>query len=114
VTGQATVQVTERNNGGTIVVVKGSTIQVVLSSIYWKFPTAPNPAVLQPLGDPVIAPAPVGSCVPGGGCGTVSVTYQVVGGGHATISASRTTCGEALACTGTEGSYSVLVNVAAG
>jgi hypothetical protein len=44
----------------------------------------------------------------------VTVTYQAVGGGQATISAARTSCGEALRCTGNQGSYSVLVVVSAG
>lgn len=92
-------------------VAKGSTIQVVLASIYWMFPPAIKPSVLAPVGTPVTAPAPIGTCMPGVGCGTVTATYKAVGTGTATISASRTTCGEALVCTGDNGSWSVAVVV---
>ena len=103
----------DNDNGTTVRIGKGATVVVALSSTYWTFPNAPNPAVLQPVGDVTTTPAPIGTCVPGGGCGTVTATYKAVGGGQATIGAARTTCGEALRCTGNQGSYSVLVVVTA-
>jgi hypothetical protein len=102
---------TDADDGKSITVRKGTTIVVVLNSTYWMFASSSNPGVLQPQGDPVTAPAPVGTCVPGGGCGTVSITYRAVGDGQATIAASRTSCGEAMTCTGKAGSYSVQVVV---
>jgi hypothetical protein len=106
--GPTTVQLTEKDDGTIVSVAKGTTIVVVLSSTYWMFPNTPNPAVLQQQGGRTVAP---GSCPPGVGCGTASVTYTAVGSGGAQISASRTTCGEALLCTGKAGSYSVQVQV---
>lgn len=103
------------DNGTTIKLARGATIVVVLNSTYWQFPTPASPTtVLAPVGSVVTAPAPIGTCVPGAGCGTVTATYQAVGPGQATITASRTTCGEALQCTGSAGSYHVTVDVAAG
>jgi hypothetical protein len=111
-----TIQLTDTDNGRSIVVGRGATVVVVLASTYWGFPTAaaPNAAVLQQVGGVTIVPSPPGTCVPGGGCGTASATYQAVGTGQATITASRTTCGEAMACPGTAGMYSVTVTVSGG
>ncbi|MDQ6614296.1 MAG: hypothetical protein M3083_06025 [Actinomycetota bacterium] len=101
-------------DGTTVRVVKSTTIVVSLSSTYWRFlPTAPFGPVLQQVGDVTIAPARIGTCIPGAGCGTASVTYKAVGTGQAQISASRTTCGEAMLCQGKAGSYSVQVVVTA-
>ncbi len=108
-----TIQLTDRDDGTTVSVTKGTTIVVVLNSTYWKFPNPPNPAVVQQQGDVVVTAAPPGTCIPGGGCGTSSVTSIAVGIGSAQISASRTTCGEAMLCTGKAGSYSVQIVVIA-
>jgi hypothetical protein len=108
-----TIQLTDKDNGTTVSVTKGTTIVVVLNSTYWKFPNPPNPAVVQQQGAVVVTPAPLGTCIPGGGCGTASMTSTAVGIGSAQISASRTTCGEAMLCTGKAGSYSVQILVTA-
>ena len=106
-----TIPVSESDAGTTVRVAVGSTLVVTLHSTYWGFASPSNPAILRQVGgvttDPVLPPA----CVPGAGCGTVSVTYQAAAVGQSAISASRTTCGEALSCTGTAGSYSVQVVV---
>jgi hypothetical protein len=106
-----TKRLTETDDGTSISVAKGSTIIVVLSSTYWTYSTATNPSVLTRVAGPTTSPAHMGSCVPGAGCGTVSVTYRAVGVGHAQITASRTTCGEALACSGKAGAYAVQMMV---
>ncbi len=80
-----TIHLVDSDNGTTVRVVKGTTIVVALSSTYWMFPAPPNAAVLQMVGAVTTMPAPIGTCVPGGGCGTVSVTYTAVGAGQATI-----------------------------
>jgi hypothetical protein len=45
------------------------------------------------------------------GCGTVTAVFRAVAPGSATITASRTTCGEALLCTGSAGAYEVTIVV---
>jgi len=75
------------------------------------FPSAPDTAVLHQVGDVAVVPAGFGVCPVGEGCGTASVTYQVVGSGQTTISASRTNCGEGRTCVRGEGFFSVQVNV---
>ena len=65
--------------------------------------------MLRPQGDPAYAPAP--GCVPGGGCGTVTATYGAVHAGRVTVTANRTSCGEALRCSPEQGSFTVAVVV---
>jgi hypothetical protein len=68
--------------------------------------------VLRALGAPKFAPAPVGTCVPGEGCGTVTETYRAIRDGSGAINAGRTTCGEALLCAPSQRTYTVRVVVA--
>ena len=102
------VAVTETDNGRTVTVASGGQVVVTLHSTYWTFGAAPNPAVLREVGQPVASP---GSCPPGVGCGQVTATFTAVGPGRADITASRSSCGEALSCTGGAGSFRVSVVV---
>jgi hypothetical protein len=104
------VQVSETQNGSTVHVAKGGSVAVVLHSTYWTLAAPSNAAVLQEEGQPTVTPMMQG-CVPGQGCGTVTAVYAVVGPGQSQLSASRTSCGEALRCTGTQGAWSVTVDV---
>jgi hypothetical protein len=79
---------------------------VTLDSTYWQF-GAVTGAVLHAAGAPRVVPA--GTCVPGGGCGTVTLTATVVAAGRAEITASRTTCGEVVRCSPAESSFRVVV-----
>jgi hypothetical protein len=89
---------------------RGQRITIVLSSTYWHFQESSNPAVLQSDGQPRTSPQPSG-CVPGGGCGTATATYLAVATGGAVVTATRTSCGEAMGCTGADGLYSLRVVV---
>ena len=102
------VAVTDTDSGRTIAVARGAELVVTLHSTYWTFAAASNPAVLQEVGQPVASP---GSCPPGVGCGQVTATFTAVGPGRADVTASRSSCGEALSCTGGAGSYRVSVVV---
>ena len=103
--------VSEADNGSTVSLRTGGTLRVVLHSTYWQFDPASDPTVLRSTGDPTSSPDPPGSCVPGGGCGTVTATFQALRAGRAVVTAHRTSCGEALRCTGNQGSYAVTVMV---
>ncbi len=103
----STVQVSEKDKDSTLRVENGTVIDLVLSSTYWKIQPAAG-VVLKPiLPEPIVTG--VLSHPPGMGTGTVEMKYQVVQDGTATISASRTTCGEALRCTGTQGEFMVTI-----
>ena len=103
------IVITEAGNGKTVVVARGQTVRLVLHSTYWTIGASSDFSVLQPGSGQTASPSP--GCVPGAGCGTVAATFRAVGDGHVHLVASRITCGEALACNPSNGSFSVLVIV---
>lgn len=102
------VSVTYGANGQTVTVAKGREVTITLDSTYWTFQGSSNTAVLQQSGSAVVSPA---SCVPGGGCGTVTAHFRAMGPGRAVVTASRTSCGEALACGPDQSTYQITVVV---
>jgi hypothetical protein len=104
--------VTEAENGKTVTVTPGSTVTLVLSNTYWQVQGSSDAKVLAPVADPTVSAPPMGgACVPGSGCGTVTVVFHAVAAGHASILASRTTCGEAMMCQGSAGAFEVTIVV---
>lgn len=101
----------ESDKNTTVTLKTGDRIWVVLNSTYWEF-SPPSSNVLMQVAEPVYAPDLKGH-IPGSGAGTVTVEYLVANAGTALISASRTSCGEALLCTGDQGSYAVTVQATA-
>jgi hypothetical protein len=99
----------ETQNGGTLTLVRGEQLRVVLHSTYWEFAPVSDDRVLRLVAGPTGAAG--GGCVPGGGCGTVTATYQAVATGSATITASRRLCGEALRCRPDQASFILSVVV---
>jgi hypothetical protein len=92
---------TEANNGTTMALHRGDTLTVTLHSTYWTIEGSSKPTVLVAQGPATTAGEPPSSkrCVPGQGCGTVTESFTAVGDGTADVTASRTTCGEAMRCT---------------
>lgn len=105
------VTVTESDNGRMVAVAHGNEVLVTLHSTYWSLQPIANPTVLALLGGPQVTPA--GGCVPGAGCGTVTARYQALAPGQATITATRQSCGEALSCSPSAGTFRVTVVVTA-
>jgi hypothetical protein len=106
------IQLDESDKGQTVRVVPGERITVVLHSTYWRFATLPDTTVLTTDGQPAVAGSPPGhGCVPGGGCGTVTASYLARSVGSIAITASRTSCGEALACGPDQASFSITIVV---
>jgi predicted secreted protein len=101
---------TDAANGQTISIRLGHTLTVTLNSTYWTFNGSSNPSVLEQAGQPTYEGT---SCVPGGGCGTASIRFKALAPGTAVVSATRTTCGEALACGPDQSRYSITVIVTA-
>ena len=82
----------------------GDLVRVTLPGTTWSF-GPPTGTALVTVGDPVVRPgANCGHVEVGAGCGTVTATYHATAPGHSTITASRTTCGEARRCVGDESS----------
>jgi hypothetical protein len=103
---------TDADNGKTLSVHVGDQLKVQLASTYWRVAGSSNPDVLRPIAPAVVSPQPNG-CVAGGGCGTVTMVFDVVGAGAAEVTASRNSCGEAMGCTASEASFRIAVDAAA-
>jgi len=99
-------------NGGSVHACVGQTIRLELGSTYWQDVASSDEGVLAADGPTSIAPASPGTCVPGGGCGSVERTFRARAAGTATLSAHRTTCGEALQCSTDQRTFSVRIVVA--
>ena len=104
-------ELNEGDNDTTITIHPNDQVKVTLLSTYWQFQKLDNEKIIKQLGDPIYNAAALGTTVPGSGVGTVVVEYQAVAVGQAQISASRTSCGEALRCTPDQQSYKVTINV---
>lgn len=93
------VAVLDAANGKTISAVVGGTVELTLSSSYWNVAGSSAPRILRQDGQPKLLPRPA-SCppIPGLGCTPIRVDFTALAPGTAVISASRTTCGEAMRC----------------
>jgi hypothetical protein len=107
----ATLQVGDGDNGHTVIVPVGSTVTLVLTSTYWQVQGSSDPAVLALVTGPTASGAAITACVPGAGCGAVTTVFHALASGRASIAAARTTCGEAMRCTGSAGAYAVTIVV---
>ncbi|RAG81625.1 hypothetical protein DN069_31880 [Streptacidiphilus pinicola] len=110
----ATVVVHNADKGHTVTLHPGQTLQVVLTGGYWPAPTSSSAAVLKQSGAPTLAsPSPGHGCPPGVGCRAQQTEFVAVAAGTATVSATRTNCGEAMRCTDANGKFDITVVVAA-
>ena len=101
-----TVTAGDADNGRTLTLSVGDKLVVRLASTYWRFSTPAGGGPLVGLGPAEVTASPPGAgCVPGAGCGAVVATFRAVLAGQETVSADRTTCGEAMRCTGGAGTY---------
>jgi hypothetical protein len=98
----------DADNGKTLRLRVGDHLEVRLSSTYWSFADTSGSPVVRQRAPATVSPQPNG-CVPGGGCGVVAAVFDVIGAGTADIVASRTSCGEAMGCSGDQGSYRLTV-----
>lgn len=107
------VHLTAADAGQKVDVTVGGHVEVVLDSTYWSFRPVTPQGILRVDSGPRVAPL-FGHCVPGQGCGTVTIDYTATGPGHATVEATRTTCGEALRCGPGQGDLRFIVIVPVG
>jgi hypothetical protein len=95
----------------------GSTITMTLHSMYWSLTPLASNAALKSKGDPVQSPimpgpnAPAGCGIPGSGCGTQVWKFTATKAGVTQLAATRTSCGEAMQCTGDQGKFAVTIRV---
>mgnify|MGYP000712203332 CR=1 FL=1 len=101
------VIVSEGQKGKVLQVKVGDDVEVLLHSTYWTIKD-PDAKLLKPLmTQPKVTPDFKG--VPGSGSGTVEMRYRVLAGGTVKIIASRTSCGEAMRCTGSNGAFETTI-----
>ncbi len=107
----------EKNASKTVVVKKGSQVELTLHSMYWQLAVPAKSASLTSIGQPILKPifpspsAPVGCKVAGSGCGAQIWVFKATKLGLTHLYASRTTCGEAMKCTNATGRFTVTVKV---
>jgi hypothetical protein len=100
---------TANDSGRQVTVPVGTRVSVRLDSTYWHFAALPTGAPLRAL--PVVVAPRRSGCVVGGGCGTVTAPFVATRPGQVAVTARRTSCGEALRCTGSAGAFLVTVVV---
>ncbi|MFE0459976.1 hypothetical protein ACFW1A_12080 [Kitasatospora sp. NPDC058965] len=100
--------VDEHANGSTVHLALGGTLVLTLHSTYWSAVASSAPGVLSESGSPGSSP---GTCPPGGGCGTVTTVFRAQAAGSSRLTASRTSCGEAMPCPPDQRTYQVTVVV---
>jgi hypothetical protein len=106
---KAASSLTYSDNGKTITIAKGQTLTVSLDSTYWRFGESSNPAVLAQAGEVIYQPA--AHSYAGSGAGVATAQFIATTTGMSTITASRTSCGEARGCPDGQGSFSITVSV---
>jgi hypothetical protein len=99
--GRTVLVVRDHANGTTVSVGVGDSLKLILASSYWNVAGSSMPHVLLQDGPAVLLARPK-SCpdIAGLGCTPVQIVFKALSRGKAVIRASRTTCGEALACVG--------------
>jgi hypothetical protein len=106
----AVISLSETSNGHAVIVAPGAHLTLTLHSTYWSIPKLPSSDVVSQIGTTKTVGV-VQGCVPGQGCGTVTAHYVAAKAGVVRIRATRTTCGEAMRCTGDKGLWWVIVRV---
>lgn len=107
----------EKNASKTVVVKLGSWVELTLHSMYWQLAVPAKSSSLTSKGAPILKPifpsptAPAGCRIAGSGCGTQTWVFAATKVGLTHLVASRTSCGEAMQCTGTNGRFTVTVKV---
>jgi hypothetical protein len=100
----------EHANQSIVRVVVGNRVELLLHSSYWANFASSQSAVVRADG-PVRMMPTTQHCVPGGGCQPVLATFTALTAGTAVLSASRTSCGEALRCSRANSQYHVTIVV---
>ena len=110
--GPVVIVVRDDANGKAVSARAGDRIELVLSSSYWQVTGSSAPSVLRQDGPPTLLSRP-STCphIPGLGCVPVRADFTALTDGRAVITASRSTCGEALRCGPGQTRFTVIVVV---
>jgi hypothetical protein len=110
--GPAVIVINDHANGGTVLAGRGDRVELILSSSYWDVAGSSSPRVLRQDGPAALMPRP-SNCptIPGLGCIPVRAYFTAVADGRAVITASRSSCGEAMPCMPDQTRFKVTVVV---
>jgi hypothetical protein len=110
--GSTAIVVRDDANGKMVQARPGDRIELILSSSYWDVAGSSSPRVLRQDGPATLMARP-SSCptIPGLGCTPVEITFTALADGKAVITASRSSCGEALRCAPDQTRFTVTVIV---
>ena len=110
--GPTVIVVRDEANGKAVSAKAGNRIELILSSSYWHVTGSSAPGVLRQDGPPVLLSRP-SSCpdIPGLGCIPVRAEFNALTDGKAVITATRSSCGEALRCNPDQTRFTVTVVV---
>ena len=100
----------EHANQSTVQVAVGRRVELLLHSSYWTDFGSSRSAVVRADGSVRTLPTSQ-HCIAGGGCNPVLATFMAQAAGTAVLSASRTSCGEALRCSPANSHYRVTIVV---
>lgn len=106
----STVVIDEDANGKTVTVTVGSPVELILHNSYWTIQASSRPDILAEIGTPTQLPVSP-TCAAGIGCNPVRAMFTAMRPGTAVLSASRTSCGEALLCAPDQRHFAVTVVV---
>ena len=107
--GDSPLIVRDGANGHTVSVTVGDHLEVILGSSYWTVQGSSQPHVLQQDGPTKLMPRPANCAanIPGLGCVPVRTDFSALAPGTTVITASRTSCGEAMRCMPKQEHYSL-------
>jgi hypothetical protein len=105
------IEISETSNGLTLTLSVRATLRLVLHNTYWTIGESSVPSVLALTASPVYSEAGLIACIPGTGCGTVTASFRALAPGRAVVTATRSSCGEALRCVGGNGAFEATVIV---
>lgn len=105
------LNVDNRDNGHTITLHQGQRLHVVLYSTYWTIDGGHNRPIRVTDNQAFFPDRTSPGCPAGSGCGYVSRDFLATSPGNGTLTASRTTCGEALRCSPAQSTWTLTVHV---
>ena len=113
-TSPKSISLSEANKGHVVTVHPGDHVTVVLHTTYWSFLRPVSSPVISQVGRTVIKgglPASPGGCAPGSGCGTATAHFVALKTGQYRLHALRSTCGEVMKCSPSQGVWTVVIKV---
>ncbi|TQF04968.1 hypothetical protein E6W39_25470 [Kitasatospora acidiphila] len=110
--GTAELRLTDSANNTTVHATVGQTVVIALGSSYWSEVTSSAPQLLQRVAQshPMTSSSP-SFCPPGGGCGAQPSSFVAKAAGSARLTADRHVCGEAMACSPDQRTFTVTVEI---